>query len=198
VVVATTLDPSDDPLAELLTAAGIDHHRGSVHDVLTRTWEAVSPGAPDFVIRATADNPFMDAAVVGAQLERCRAGPFDYVGTTGWPLGIAAEVARASSLADAVREATDPAEREHVMPFLYARPARYRLGTAPPAVPPPEGRFTVDTVEDLAFVRAIAQRLGPVETCAIGDLRAIVEDEPGLLAINAGIRQKPWQEAQQR
>jgi spore coat polysaccharide biosynthesis protein SpsF (cytidylyltransferase family) len=197
VVVATTLEAVDDPLVELLVADGIDHYRGSVQDVLTRTWEAVQADEPDVVVRATADNPFMDPSAVGAQLRRCIDAGFDYVGTAGWPLGIAAEVARGTALLAAFREATDPAEREHVMPFIYARPDRFRIGSAPPATPPPDGRFTVDTAEDLSFARALAERLGPVATCSIEQLRRIVTDEPELLAINAGVRQKPWQEAQQ-
>lgn len=197
VIVATTTDPTDDPLAELLSAEGIACHRGSVHDVLTRTWEAVAPSAPDFVVRATADNPFMDREVVGAQVRACRDGGFDYVGTAGWPLGIAAEVAGTGALGDAFREALEPAEREHVMPFIYARPARYRIGSAPPVVPLPDGRFTVDTPEDLEFVRAVAERLGPVVTVSIERLRAIVMAEPGLVEINAGVRQKGWQEAEE-
>jgi len=198
VVVATTTETDDDPLVELLAAEGIDHHRGPVQDVLSRIWDAVSPFEPEYVVRATADNPFMDPEVVGLQLRACIDGPFDYVGTAGWPLGIAAEIAPTGALADAYREATAPAEREHVMPFIYARPDRYKLGSAPPAEPPPDGRFTVDTPEDLAFARAIALRLGPVETCSIDHLRTIITNEPELLALNAGVRQKPWQEAQQR
>ncbi len=196
VVVATTYEPSDDALVELLDANGVGCHRGSVLDVLTRTWDAVRRHEPDVVIRATADNPFMDPEVVGAQLRRCVEGPFDYVGTDGWPLGIAAEAARASALDHAFREATDPAEREHVMPFIYARPERFRLGSAPPTVPPPLGRFTVDTADDLLFARAIAARLGPVDTCRIDQLAAILATEPELATINASVRQKTWQEAQ--
>jgi spore coat polysaccharide biosynthesis protein SpsF (cytidylyltransferase family) len=198
VVVATTTEAADDPLVELLGAEGVESYRGSVHDVLARTWEAVRPHRPDLVIRATADNPFMDPHVVAGQLRRCIDGSFDYVGTTGWPLGIAAEVARVGALGDAAREATEPAEREHVMPFIYAHPERYRLGTAPPDAPPPDARFTVDTAADLRFVRAIAERLGTVETCSIGRLAAILGAEPALATINEGVRQKPWQEAQQR
>ena len=197
VIVATTVDPSDDPLVRLLEAEGIACHRGSVHDVLTRTWDAIGPSAPDLVVRATADNPFMDPAVVGAQVRRCLDGGFDYVGTAGWPLGIAAEVARTAALGDAFREAREPAEREHVMPFIYARPERYRIGSAQPAMPLPDGRFTVDTPEDLEFVRAIAERLGADETVSIERLRAIVTAEPELVAINAGVRQKGWQEAEE-
>jgi spore coat polysaccharide biosynthesis protein SpsF (cytidylyltransferase family) len=59
------------------------------------------------------------------------------------------------------------------------------------------GRFTVDTAEDLAFARAIVIRLGPGATSTIGLLRAILDAEPELREINAGDRQKSWQETEQ-
>jgi len=62
-------------------------------------------------------------------------------------------------------------------------------------MPLPSGRFTVDTAEDLAFVRAIAERLAG-ERASVARLREIVEAEPELVAINAGVRQKTWQEAE--
>lgn len=197
VVLAVPDDPHDDELVELLLANGQRVHRGPVLDVLTRCWEAVAPSTPDIVVRQTADNPFADPEVMAAQLERLIAGGFDYVGTAGWPLGIAGEVARADALAIAYREAREPAEREHVMPFLYARPERFRLGALPPATPLPPGRFTVDTDEDLAFARAIAQRLGSARTTSIGELGRIVAAEPDLLEMNRTVQQRAWQEAQQ-
>jgi spore coat polysaccharide biosynthesis protein SpsF (cytidylyltransferase family) len=197
VVLATTTDPVDDPLVDLLVSSGVRVWRGPDRDVLTRIWDAVRQEDPDLIVRATADNPFMDPEVVAAQVDRAIGGSFDYVGTTGWPLGIAAEVARASALCEAVAEARDPAEREHVMPFLYGHPERFRLGSAPPSSSTPDGRFTVDTAEDLAFARAIAARLGAVETSTIGALKAILDAEPALREINASVRQKPWQEIDQ-
>ncbi len=198
VVVATSTDRADDALARLLADHDVPVHRGPVLDVLTRVWEAAAPYEPDYVVRATADNPFMDPGVVTRQLRRCVDEEFDYVGTAGWPLGIAAEVARAESLAQAYREAHDPAEREHVMPFLYARPERFRIGTALPAGPVPDARFTVDTPSDLEFARQIAARLGPVGTCSLERLGAILEAEPALAEINRNVRQKAWQEVEQR
>jgi spore coat polysaccharide biosynthesis protein SpsF len=195
-VIAVTDEPRDDELVELLIANGLRVHRGPVFDVLTRCWEAVAPAAPGIVIRETADNPFIDPAVVGAQVARLVDGGFDYVGTTGWPMGIAGEVARADALETAYREAREPAEREHVMPFLYARPDRFMIGTLPPPTPLPAGRFTVDTAEDLAFARAIAERLGAATTTSIGELGRIVAEEPGLLEINRAVRQRPWQETE--
>lgn len=198
IVVATTTEALDDPLVEILDAAGVPVHRGPVLDVLTRVWDAAAPASPDYVVRATADNPFMDPAVVAIQLRRCIDDDLDYVGTAGWPLGIAAEVARAGALGEACREARDPAEREHVMPFLYARPERYRIGSAPPRDRVPPGRFTVDTPEDLEFARAIAARLGPVGTCSVARLCEILDAEPGLVELNSGVRQKAWREMEQR
>ena len=196
VVAAVTEDPADDPLVDVIEDAGYRVHRGPTRDVLTRCWDAVAPYAPDVVIRATADNPFVDPHVVEGQIERVVVAGFDYVGTAGWPLGIAAEVARAEALSAACREAVEPAEREHVMPFLYARPDRFRIGSAAPSTPPPPGRFTVDTSEDLAFVRAIALRLGHDGPVSIGDLARIVAAEPTLLDLNRDVRQKRWQEVE--
>jgi spore coat polysaccharide biosynthesis protein SpsF len=196
VVAAVTEEPADDQLVAVIAEAGYAVHRGPTRDVLTRCWEAVAPYAPEFVIRATADNPFVDPRVVADQLERAMVDGFDYVGTAGWPLGIAAEVARADAMSAAYREAVDPAEREHVMPFLYARPDRFRIGAAPPPTPWPPGRFTVDTSEDLAFARAIAVRLGSVRPVSVDELARIVAAEPALLDLNRDVRQKPWQEAE--
>ena len=196
VIAAVTEEPSDDRLVEVIEAAGYTVHRGPARDVLTRCWEAVAPYAPELVIRATADCPFVDPRVVDAQLERALVDGFDYVGTAGWPLGIAAEVARADALSAAYEEAVEPAEREHVMPFLYTRPDRFRIGAAPPTTSPPPGRYTVDTSEDLAFVRAVAARLGSVRPVSIGTLARIVAAEPALLDLNRDVPQKPWQEAE--
>jgi len=194
-VVATTTDPLDDQLVATLDGR-VAVHRGSVHDVLSRVWDAASPSGPDLIVRETADNPFGDPGIVQAQIDRCRDGGFDYVGPAGWPRGLAAEVARASALEYAYLHATDAAEREHVMPYLYTHPERFRAGALAPTTPPPEGRFTVDTAEDLAFARAVADRLGAAEYATLEALRAVIAAEPGLLAINAEVRQKTWQEAE--
>jgi spore coat polysaccharide biosynthesis protein SpsF len=195
VVVATSDDPADDGLAKA-AAELVLVHRGSARDVLARVWDAAAPHAPDLVVRATADNPFPDPDVIGAQVATCVGGGFDYVGTSGYPLGIAVEVAGASALAAAAREATTPAEREHVMPFLYGHPDRFRVGTLEAPAPALHSRYTVDTPEDLAFARALASRIGHPPPVRLAELEAIVGREPGLAGLNAGVRQKSWQEVE--
>ena len=196
-VLAVTDEADDDELVELLLANGQRVHRGPVLDVLSRCWDAVAPADPDIVIRQTGDNPFADPVVMAGQVKRLVEGGFDYVGTAGWPLGIAAEVARSEALATAYREAATAAEREHVMPFLYSRPQRFKVGALAPGTPPPPGRFTVDTSADLEFARAVAERLDPAATVSLDVLGAILGAEPDLLEINRTVRQRAWQETQQ-
>lgn len=195
VVLATTDEPGDDALAAAGALLG-PVHRGPTRDVLTRVWDAAAPYDPELVVRGTADNPFPDPDVIARQIERCAEGSFDYVGASGWPLGIAAEVARADALAAAAREATLAAEREHVMPFLYSRPARFRIGTLEGPASPAHSRYTVDTAEDLALARRLAAGLGHGPPARLAELEAIIAAAPGLRRLNAAVPQKGWQEVE--
>jgi spore coat polysaccharide biosynthesis protein SpsF len=197
VVLATSDRPEDDAVAEAMRELGVRVHRGSAHDVLRRVADAVRPLEPDVVLRQTGDNPFVDPDVMSAQLIRLEAGPFDYVGIAGLPLGIGGEAVRAEALWIADREATEPADREHVLPFVYARPERFAIGSliAPPAWRHP--RYTVDTPADLAFARAVAARLpGRRPPAHLPTLEAIVADESGLADLNATIVQRGHHEAE--
>jgi spore coat polysaccharide biosynthesis protein SpsF len=193
VVVATSVEPGDDVLADAARALG-PVHRGSALDVLARVAEAARLQGADVVVRGTADNPFPDPGLIAAQVALCIAGDLDYVGGSGYPPGLVAEVLSAVSLEAAAREARDPAEREHVTPFVHQRPDRFRLGLLPAHRPARRGRFTVDTEADLAFVRAIAARLAHPPPVRAAELDAILAADPGLAALNDGVRQRSWKE----
>jgi spore coat polysaccharide biosynthesis protein SpsF (cytidylyltransferase family) len=196
-VLATSDRPADDPVADVMAALGVRVHRGPVQDVLRRVADAVRPLDPDVVLRQTGDNPFIDPEVMASQLARLDEGPFDYVGIAGLPLGIGGEAVRAEALWAADREATDPADREHVLPFVYARPERFAIGSlaSPPAWRHP--RYTVDTPADLAFARTMASRLpGRRPPAHLATLEAILADDPELARMNAAIVQRGHREVE--
>lgn len=186
-VVATTDRLEDDELVAVLERQRLRVHRGSAQDVLRRVADAVGPLEPDVVLRQTADNPYPDPDVMTAQLARLGDG-FDYVGITGLPLGIGAEAVRAAALWSADREATEAADREHVLTFVHRRPERFAIGVLadPPAAR--QRRYTVDTPNDLAFARALATRLAdPSRPAGLAELEAIVAADPTLLAMRGTI-----------
>lgn len=165
-VVATSTDPSDTPLAEACAALGVPVHRGDLHDVLGRFVGALeaNPGATAMV-RLTADCPLTDWRVIDALIDRFVAEDADYASNNlpvrTFPHGLDAEVVRPEALIRAHREAVDPYEREHVMPFLYRRPERHKLVGLSRDPPLDHLRWTVDYPEDLAFVRRVYEQLYP-------------------------------------
>jgi spore coat polysaccharide biosynthesis protein SpsF len=161
-VVATTVDPKDDPVAALATSLGVNVVRGPEHDVLGRFALALDAHPAETVVRLTADCPLMDPAVVGTVLADHAGAGADYTSNTlirSYPDGLDVEVLSAAALRTAAREAIDPAEREHVTPFIYRRPERFVLHASIGPRQLAEERWTLDTPEDLAWLRMVVGRL---------------------------------------
>lgn len=160
IVVATSTDPSDDPLAAYVAGLGHLVFRGSLTDVLDRFAGAMAlvPEA-DTVVRLTADCPLADWQVIDATIDCYHDAGADYASNTPavrtYPHGLDTEVMRRAALEQACREATDPYEREHVTPFLYRNPRRFRTAFLSQTPSLAHLRWTVDHPEDLDFVRHV-------------------------------------------
>lgn len=189
VVVATSDDASDDPLAAWCARRGVACHRGAVDDVLARVLAAA--GAARHVVRATADCPLCDPTLVDRVVEQHLAGDHDYTSNAlvrTFPDGLDVEVVRSSALRAAAREARLPSEREHVTPFLYGHPERFSLGSVEGAPDLSHLRWTVDEPADLAFVRAVYGALYPRDAAfTTADVLALLAEHPELARLNAGI-----------
>jgi len=161
-VVATSDDPDDDRVEAVAQAAGVACVRGPEHDVLARFALALRSHPADTVVRLTADCPLMDPEVVNQLIVHFRRTGADYASNTlvrTYPDGLDAEVLTAGALETADREAVDPVEREHVTPFIYRRPARFRLAALRQDRLLGHERWTVDTAADLDRVRRAVTQL---------------------------------------
>jgi spore coat polysaccharide biosynthesis protein SpsF len=180
-VVATSDLPADDPVAAVAADAGAAVVRGPEADVLARFAVALEEHRPDVVVRMTADCPLADAALVAAAVEQRHRTGADYVSNSlirTFPDGLDVEVVTAAALREAVAEAADAEEREHVTPFVYRRPARYRLGALLSGQLLGHERWTVDTPEDLARLRAIVDRLDDPVTAGWREVLAVAGTTP--------------------
>jgi spore coat polysaccharide biosynthesis protein SpsF len=162
IVLATSVDPSDDPIES--AATGISVVRGPLQDVLERYRLALEHHPCDAIVRITADCPLIDPRVVDGVVGRWRAGDEDYVanviGVRTFPVGMDTEVISAAALVDAAAEALSPHDREHVTPFIRDRPERFRQAAVVHDPPLGEVRLTLDTPEDLELLRAVVARTG--------------------------------------
>lgn len=197
VVLATTVNAADDPVAACAESLGVQVFRGDEQDVLGRFAGAAALAQADLVVRVTADCPLIDPALAGRLIAAFRDDPsLDYlsIDSTRYPRGLDAEIFPRALLDEAAAQATDPAEREHVTPYIYCRPERFRLGTplAPDEpVDPPGQRWCVDEPADYELVRRLLEALLPSNP-AFGwqDCCNLLRDHPDWMDINRSVRQK--------
>ena len=196
-MVATTLGPDDNAVEALCRARGYPVYRGSLHDVLDRYVRAARQAKADVIVRLTADCPLLDPELVDQTVEAflTASPPADLVvnrlpGARTYPIGLDTEVVSRAALEQAWREAREPNQREHVLPYLYDPPGRFRVIRLDAERDYGSLRWTVDTPEDLEFVRQVVARLEPRGEFGWRDILALVEADPGLAQINADVQHK--------
>lgn len=158
VVVATSDLPGDDPVADLGGDEGVAVVRGSEADVLRRFAQAADAFPTDTVVRLTGDCPLTDPAVVAAVVALHRSTGADYTSNVlprSFPKGLDVEAMSSTALRAADAAATAAADREHVTPYLYRHPERFRLANHSSGRDLGEEWWTVDSAPDLERVREI-------------------------------------------
>jgi spore coat polysaccharide biosynthesis protein SpsF len=173
--------PNTTELAPLLTRHGYDVRCPDVapEDVLGRFAAVVRAVRAQTIVRLTGDCPLLDPAIVYDALSWHLDHEVAYTGMAHeWPEGAAdIDVIEREVLLAAHAEATDPRDREHVVPWIWRQPARFRQGLLPCPLDYSQHCWSVDTPADLAAVELL--------------MRHYVRPEAGWRAIGTAITQHP-------
>lgn len=195
IVVATTENAADDPIIALAERRGLRFFRGSESDVLSRYAGAVHAFELDVVVRVTSDCPLIDGRLVREGIDTwfAAADPWLYVSNTlerTFPRGLDFEVFSAEALLEADANATKPAHREHVTPYLYTDASgRMRLESIRRSDNARDLRITLDTGADLRLLRVLFDEHGAAALSG-DEIVALLRAHPELVAINAHVEQK--------
>jgi spore coat polysaccharide biosynthesis protein SpsF len=194
IVLATTVNATDDPLADLAARLELRCHRGSEHDVLDRYVGAARTADADAVVRVTADCPLIDPVETDLVIEALAPG-VDYAANIverDLPRGLDVEALWRDTLDRVDRMATSAPAREHVTYFINAeRPELFERCAVRRPFAAADLRWTVDTPEDLELVRRLYDELGLAERpLPLADVIAHVRAHPELAVINANVAQK--------
>jgi spore coat polysaccharide biosynthesis protein SpsF len=186
IVVATSTDASDDPIAAVATSAGVAVSRGPQWDVLERFLLAIGD-REDPIVRITADCPLIDPAIVDDTVERflsvAGCAYASNIQPRTFPDGLDVEVFDAAALRAVGGEHLELEDREHVTSAIRAQPGRFRQVAVVRPCNLGEVRWTVDEPEDLEFVRALVRRLGVRRhEAGLAEILAAVRAEPSLAA----------------
>lgn len=198
IVVATSLDPSDDDLSRCVEDSGFAVIRGPLDDVLSRYVLAIERFQPEFVVRLTGDCPLTCPEIIDMVVERAHSTRVDYVSNTlepTFPDGLDVEVVSPVALGQVASETTDRDEREHVTLGVYRNPDRFSLLN----VEDPGGRnhadlrWTVDDLDDFSLVSSVYELLYPSKPdFGYADILELLSRESQISLLNKG---KPRNEA---
>jgi len=192
VIVATTTQSSDDVIVSFCRDNRVGCFRGGEEDVLDRYYRAALQQKADAVVRITSDCPLIDPQIVDRVVRAFLQGDCDYASncmTRTYPRGLDTEVMTFQALQRAWSEATEPFQRAHVTPYIYQNPTQFKILSVTGERDYSAYRWTVDTPEDLEFVRAVYDRL-PDEKFLWDEVLRLMESEPELAEINRRIAQK--------
>jgi spore coat polysaccharide biosynthesis protein SpsF (cytidylyltransferase family) len=167
-VVATTIEPQDDRIADFCERHGFEYTRGSEEDVLDRYYESAKTQEADTVVRVTGDCPLIAPEVIDQVVRIYRESDAEYVNNKlEYPNGLDVEAMAFETLECAWEEAETSDKREHVTPYIRTsadfekRKAENPLDIDSYSATDEETvlRWSVDYPSDLAFVREIYNRL---------------------------------------
>jgi spore coat polysaccharide biosynthesis protein SpsF len=205
ILVATSSEEEDDPIAAFCEDNSISCFRGHATDVLDRLFKAAKRNRAEIVVRITGDCPLIDPDVI----DQCvnvflQADPaVDMVANRlpehkTFPVGLDTEVCSFEALEQAWTNADQPYQREHVLPYLYEEPARFRVLCIDAPSDYSYFRWTLDTKEDLQLLREIYRRFDGRDTFSWLDVLKLLEREPELSNLNADVPHRTYRDEDPR
>ncbi len=204
-VVATTVDSTDDPIADFCAQHGTPVFRGSLYDVLDRYYQCALQNGADVIVRITADCPLIDPQEIDRVIAAFLEGDCDFAANRlpppqkrTSPIGMDTEVCSFAALEQAWQNAAEKFEREHVMPYLYDTPGRFRVRVVETAPDMGNLRFTVDTEEDLQVARAIYAAFGNDDKFSLDEMLRLSAQNPQWQHSLAGIQHKSFLDVDER
>lgn len=197
VVIATTTDSRDDAIVALCSTEGWAYFRGSEDDVLDRYYQAAQAYQANVIVRITSDCPLIDPQTMDYVISAFHAAApaVDYASNSivrTYPRGLDTEVFTFAALETAWREDRS-GWREHVTPFLYNHPERFRLLPVTNSTDYSHHRWTVDTPEDYELVQRIYEHFGHGDF-GWRDVLAVLDQHPDWVMINQHVEQKKLDE----
>ena len=154
IIVATSIEPSDDPVAAYAGVLGVGVVRGPLDDVLERFRLCVRREKREWIGRVNADSPLLDPLIVAEVIAaRNGGGPCDLITTVfprTFPRGQNVELIRSAALLALPDGELTTADREHVTAFFYRHADRFKIHNIESPMPnAADTSLAVDTLDDL-------------------------------------------------
>lgn len=186
VVIATTNRSEDDTLSHFVKDIGISLFRGNPNDVLDRYYQCAKEFSFSDIVRITSDNPLIDPTIVDLVVDKYLEGDFDYVTNSyprTFPQGTETEVFSFKTIETAWKKAKSSTEREHVTPYIYNNPDKFKIFNVSYSENLSNLRWTVDRKNDFNLVQSLLKKIKK-RPVLMKDILELFEQQPNLKKIN--------------
>jgi glutamate-1-semialdehyde 2,1-aminomutase len=207
ILVATSEEPRNQPLADHVRSLGYLCYQGSENDVLDRYYQAAKSVSARVIVRITGDCPLVDPGLVDEVVRGFKAVKVDYfsnVSPPSYPDGLDIEVFTFAALERAAREAVKSSEREHVTPYLRES-STFTRGSLQNDQDLSSLRWTVDEPADLEVVSKTFAHFSPDIHFPWKSVTSLQQTHPEIFQANrniarnegmtTGTGQKLWERA---
>ena len=196
IVLATTINDTDDILVDFAKDENIKWFRGSEDDVMLRVIQAASSVNADIVVEITGDCPIIDPMIVEQSILMFKANNVDYVSNViirSFPDGMDSQVFSLDSLKKSFLMTNNPLDHEHVTLHIRNNPdffSRINI-VAPPELEWPELGLTLDEKDDYNLLKIIIEHFNP-KNALFGciDVVNFLRNRPDLVKINDYVQRK--------
>ena len=195
-VLATTINKTDDQLEEFSKAVGVSCYRGSENDVMNRVIGAADSVSADVIVEITGDCPIIDPQIVEQTIRVFMANRADYVSNAhirSYPDGMDTQVFRLETLKHSASMTDDALDHEHVTLHIRNHPeifSHLHL-VAPPETHWPELGLTLDELKDYELLKKIIEHFEPTNSLfSCRDAIQLLKQRPDWVVINHAVVRK--------
>jgi spore coat polysaccharide biosynthesis protein SpsF len=200
IVLATTINQTDDYLVEFAQQQGIAWFRGSEENVLLRVIGAAESVDADIIVEVTADCPIIDPLLVEQSVQMFLHNSCDFLSNgsipgdsigCGYPIGMASPVFSLETLKRSAAMTKEPLDHEHVTLYILNHPELFShiYLIAPADLYWPELALTLDEPKDYELLKKIIEYFGdanPYFSCR--EIIKLLKSKPEWVAINKDVR----------
>ena len=162
VVLATSNEPSDDPVAEYCEQNGMRVFRGSLNNVAQRFASLIDQLGATHIIRLSADSPLIDYRLIQRAITEYENSPAQLVTNVAersFPKGQSVELFEVAAFEKLLSSTNDPDDLEHVTRFFYRNQDLFTVKNFRASNDYSGLQMSVDTQEDYVRLTGFADWL---------------------------------------
>ena len=167
IFVATSEEKTDDPIEDFCLSSGWSCFRGNLNSVADRFAQIVHREKIPAFVRISGDSPLIDPEIVDQAIQLYETSERDLVTNIlvrTFPKGQSVEVLKADTFLKTLPD-FDPSEQEHVTPYYYKHPEKFRMIGFTSGEDAGKCQLSVDTLEDFQRVEQLLEKTSNKPGC---------------------------------